>query len=120
MLQVLDVGSGSGYLTIIFAYLVQAAGGQPSGKVVGVDIIQDLVQRSTKAASQIAFAGPMLSRGDLVFRTVCNSCLSALLAAFKGLACRGGLQVVNDKGRVKIAAKAGSCSMLQVGSLSVT
>ncbi|KAK9813887.1 hypothetical protein WJX73_003296 [Symbiochloris irregularis] len=65
--KVLDVGSGSGYLTVIFAYLVQAADGQPDGKVVGVDIIQDLVDRSGKAAQQVAFAEPMLLKGDLSF-----------------------------------------------------
>lgn len=70
LVQVLDVGSGSGYLSVIFAYLVQAAEGQPAGRVVGVDIIQDLVERSGKSAQQVSFAEPMLSKGDLSFHLV--------------------------------------------------
>ena len=69
-LQVLDVGSGSGYLTIIFAYLVKAAAGQPSGTAVGVDIIPELVRRSALAAKQISFAGEMLAAGKLQFHLV--------------------------------------------------
>ncbi len=39
--KVLDVGSGSGYLTACMAYLVR-----PGGKAVGVDHIQELVDKS--------------------------------------------------------------------------
>ncbi|KAL7678080.1 hypothetical protein ACOME3_004309 [Neoechinorhynchus agilis] len=41
--RVLDVGSGSGYLCACFAYMVQ-----PSGKVVGVEHIKQLVDKSVE------------------------------------------------------------------------
>ena len=66
----LDVGSGSGYLTIIFAYLVGAAGSQSSGMALGVDIIPDLVERAALAAQQIPFAADMLKQGTLQFNRV--------------------------------------------------
>jgi len=39
--KVLDVGSGSGYLTACMAYLVR-----PNGKAIGIEHIQELVDRS--------------------------------------------------------------------------
>jgi len=44
--KVLDVGSGSGYLTAIFHHLVSPGNGQPTGKVVGIDHIAELVNWS--------------------------------------------------------------------------
>lgn len=41
--QVLDIGSGSGYLTHVLANLVCGADGKGDGKVVGIDHIQGLV-----------------------------------------------------------------------------
>ncbi|KAK4946427.1 hypothetical protein LTR10_014626 [Elasticomyces elasticus] len=44
--RVLDVGSGSGYLTHVIANLVCGADGRGEGKVVGIDHIQGLVDMS--------------------------------------------------------------------------
>lgn len=44
---VLDVGSGSGYLTVCMARLVQ-----PNGKVIGIEHIPELVQLSIKNISK--------------------------------------------------------------------
>ena len=44
--RVLDVGSGSGYLTAIFHHLVSPGDGRPTGKVVGIDHIAELVDWS--------------------------------------------------------------------------
>jgi protein-L-isoaspartate(D-aspartate) O-methyltransferase len=44
---VLDVGSGSGYLTACMAYLVR-----PGGKAVGIEHIQELVEKSTRNLSK--------------------------------------------------------------------
>ncbi len=38
----LDVGSGSGYLTSVFAHLVAGAGAQVKGKAVGIEHIPEL------------------------------------------------------------------------------
>ena len=46
--RVLDVGSGSGYLTHVLANLVCGADGAGDGKVVGVDHIQGLTDLATK------------------------------------------------------------------------
>jgi SAM-dependent methyltransferase len=46
--KVLDVGSGSGYLTAIFHHLVSPGNGQPAGKVVGIDHISELVDWSVE------------------------------------------------------------------------
>jgi len=46
--KVLDVGSGSGYLTAIFHHLVSPGNGQPAGKVVGIDHIAELVDWSVE------------------------------------------------------------------------
>jgi protein-L-isoaspartate O-methyltransferase len=43
---VLDVGSGSGYLTAVFHHLVSSEG--KTGKVVGIDHIPELVQFSVE------------------------------------------------------------------------
>lgn len=71
LLQVLDVGSGSGYLTVIFAYLVRtAAADQPTGKVIGIDVIPELIERSQHAARQIPFAAKLLQSNALQLHTV--------------------------------------------------
>jgi len=44
--KVLDIGSGSGYLTHVMANLVCGADGKGDGKVVGIDHIQGLVDQS--------------------------------------------------------------------------
>lgn len=41
--RVLDVGSGSGYLAVCFAHLVK-----PSGKVIGIDHVEGLVELSLR------------------------------------------------------------------------
>lgn len=46
--RVLDVGSGSGYLTHVLANLVCGAHGMGSGKVVGIDHIQGLVDMAKR------------------------------------------------------------------------
>ncbi|CAF4375830.1 unnamed protein product, partial [Adineta steineri] len=45
--RVLDVGSGSGYLTACIARLIQ-----PNGKVIGIEHIPELVQLSIKRISK--------------------------------------------------------------------
>lgn len=58
--RVLDVGSGSGYLAVCFAHFVA-----PSGKVIGLDHIEGLVQdsfRNTRKSN-----GALLSNGILDF-----------------------------------------------------
>ncbi len=47
--RVLDVGSGSGYLTAIFAQLVS-----PGGHVTGVEVVPPLVERSRAALDEDA------------------------------------------------------------------
>ena len=42
--QVLDIGSGSGYLTHVFANLVTAPGSSDQGQVIGVEHIPELVE----------------------------------------------------------------------------
>jgi len=44
--KVLDVGSGSGYLTAIFHHLVSPEGDESGGKVVGIDHVSQLVEWS--------------------------------------------------------------------------
>eukprot|EP00850_Spirogloea_muscicola_P008826 SM000048S16538 [mRNA] locus=s48:251619:253443:- [translate_table: standard] len=58
-MRVLDVGSGSGYLTAIMALLVGE-----EGRVVGVEHIPELVERSLKAISK-GKAGQLLENGSL-------------------------------------------------------
>lgn len=53
--KVLDVGSGSGYLTACFAMLVAGGDDTADGTVVGIDVVEPLVKRSvtdTKKASR--------------------------------------------------------------------
>ncbi|KXZ44345.1 hypothetical protein GPECTOR_69g438 [Gonium pectorale] len=60
--RVLDVGSGSGYLTLVFAHL--AARG-PGAVVVGVEHISELVASSLAAARGVPWAAAMLVDGSL-------------------------------------------------------
>jgi len=60
--KVLDVGSGSGYLTAILHYLVSPGNGQPVGKVVGIDHISELVDWSVENLKKDGL-GPALESG---------------------------------------------------------
>lgn len=60
--RVLDVGSGSGYLTHVLANLVG-----PEGRVIGVDHIQELVDLATNNMSKSADGQEMLRTGQVVF-----------------------------------------------------
>ena len=62
--RVLDVGSGSGYLTAIFHHLVSPGEGQPTGKVVGVDHISELVDWSVENLKKDGL-GPALESGQI-------------------------------------------------------
>ena len=44
--KVLDIGSGSGYLTAVFGYLVEAEKPDNNSKVIGIDIYPKLVEQS--------------------------------------------------------------------------
>lgn len=60
--RVLDVGSGSGYLTHVLAHLVE-----PDGKVVGVDHIQGLVDLATKNMAKSADGERLLESKTVQF-----------------------------------------------------
>jgi len=60
--RVLDIGSGSGYLTAVFANLVG-----PSGIVVGIDHIQPLVDMATTNMAKSDQARRMLESGQVKF-----------------------------------------------------
>ena len=62
--KVLDVGSGSGYLTAIFHHLVSPGDGQPTGKVVGIDHIAELVDWSAENLKKDGL-GPALESGQI-------------------------------------------------------
>lgn len=62
--KVLDVGSGSGYLTAIFHHLVSPGNGQPTGKVVGIDHIAELVDWSVENLKKDGL-GPALENGQI-------------------------------------------------------
>ena len=62
--KVLDVGSGSGYLTAIFHHLVSPGNGQPAGKVVGIDHIAELVDWSVENLKNDGL-GSALERGHI-------------------------------------------------------
>jgi len=59
--SVLDVGSGSGYLAVVFAAMVGK-----EGRVVGIEHIQELVSRSIQASQQITWAKEMTDSGQLL------------------------------------------------------
>ena len=62
--KVLDVGSGSGYLTAIFHHLVSPGNGQPTGKVVGIDHMAELVDWSVENLKRDGL-GPALESGQI-------------------------------------------------------
>ncbi|KAF9788314.1 protein-L-isoaspartate O-methyltransferase [Thelephora terrestris] len=62
--KVLDVGSGSGYLTAIFHHLVSPGDGQPAGKVVGIDHISELVDWSVENLKKDGL-GPALESSQI-------------------------------------------------------
>jgi protein-L-isoaspartate(D-aspartate) O-methyltransferase len=60
--RVLDVGSGSGYLTHVLANLVGS-----EGRVIGVDHIQELVDLARKNMGKSPEGRDMLEKGQVVF-----------------------------------------------------
>lgn len=60
--RVLDIGSGSGYLTAVLANLVG-----PSGRVVGIDHIQSLVDLAAKNMTKSKEGREMLESGKVRF-----------------------------------------------------
>jgi len=62
--QVLDIGSGSGYLTAVLANLVG-----PAGKVVGIDHIQPLVDMANANMAKSEEGKKMLESGQVKFVT---------------------------------------------------
>jgi len=59
--KVLDVGSGSGYLTAVFAQLVT-----PGGKAIGIEHIGGLVEQSRRNCASLPRVAPLLESGELV------------------------------------------------------
>lgn len=57
---VLDVGSGSGYLAAVLAQMVG-----PTGRVVGVEVVPQLVERSQKALREDPATADMVKAGRL-------------------------------------------------------
>ena len=60
--KVLDVGSGSGYLTHVLANLIE-----PDGKVIGLDHIQDLVDLANRNMGKSAEGKELLTSGRVQF-----------------------------------------------------
>lgn len=67
--KVLDVGSGSGYLTHVLANLVCGADGKGDGKVVGVDHIAGLTEMSTRNMGKSEEGRRLLDSGKVEFVT---------------------------------------------------
>ena len=65
--RVLDVGSGSGYLTHVLANIICGADGTGDGKVVGIDHIQGLVDLSTKNMRKSEEGRRLLENGRAEF-----------------------------------------------------
>lgn len=65
--KVLDIGSGSGYLSHVFANIVCGPKGQEDGKVVGVDHIQALVDLSTANMRKSEQGRRLLESGRVEF-----------------------------------------------------
>jgi len=59
--KVLDVGSGSGYLTAVFGLLVHQGG----GRVVGVEHIPLLVEQSRQSMESLPVLAPLLNDGTV-------------------------------------------------------
>jgi protein-L-isoaspartate(D-aspartate) O-methyltransferase len=60
--RVLDIGSGSGYLTHVLAELVK-----PGGKVVGIEHIQELVDLAEKNMAKSKEGKEFLESGTVLF-----------------------------------------------------
>ena len=90
-MQVLDVGSGSGYLTAVFAQLVcsRPAQGQESengcahGEVVGMDYIPELVELAKQNLRKSERMTQLMSLGQLQILQVHHNC-TALSADWVG------------------------------------
>lgn len=54
----LDVGSGSGYLTAVFAKLVG-----PTGRVTGIEVVPELVERSAQSLASDSAVADMVKSG---------------------------------------------------------
>jgi protein-L-isoaspartate(D-aspartate) O-methyltransferase len=65
--KVLDVGSGSGYLTHVLANIVCGPDGNKEGKVVGVDHIQELIDLSTSNMMKSEQGRRLLDSGKVEF-----------------------------------------------------
>ena len=63
--KVLDIGSGSGYLTHVLANLVCGTDGQKDGKVVGIDHIPGLVNMSRDNLQRSAQGKALLESGKI-------------------------------------------------------
>ncbi|KAJ9312318.1 hypothetical protein DTO271D3_7476 [Paecilomyces variotii] len=67
--RVLDIGSGSGYLTHVFANLIDGPSTGKDGYVVGIDHIQELVDLAKKNMSKSPEGRKMLESGKVKFVT---------------------------------------------------
>ena len=67
--KVLDIGSGSGYLTHVLANIVCGADGRGDGKVVGIDHIKSLVDKSRENMSRSKEGRLLLETGKVEFVT---------------------------------------------------
>ena len=67
--RVLDVGSGSGYLTHVLANLVCGADGTGDGKVVGIDHIPELTELATTNMRKSEEGRRLLESGKVEFVT---------------------------------------------------
>lgn len=69
--RVLDIGSGSGYLTHVLANLIAGPSDedeiQPGGKVIGIDHIQPLVSLATNNMSKSKEGRSLLEKGRVGF-----------------------------------------------------
>lgn len=69
--RVLDIGSGSGYLTHVLANLVAGTSDedkiQPGGKVIGIDHIQPLISLATNNMAKSKEGRAMLEKGTAEF-----------------------------------------------------
>lgn len=65
--RVLDIGSGSGYLTHVLANLVTSPGSSDTGKVIGVDHISELVDLSRENMDKSAEGRELQKSGKVEF-----------------------------------------------------